>query len=198
MPQPFARIRYGAIKVPLPNVQQLEDYTCGAAAFQAVCCYFGVGPSDPDDYIAALGTNAKDGTKPEDIVKWARNLGLTAEYVVNMTDAELKRHLDAGHPVICSMQAYGQTARRIEQYTAKKGGHYLDLNGHYIVAIGYDDRNFYFEDPSLAGRRGFIPIADFGHRWHDNDSGHKLRLGLVIYADDFDEPAYLRRAVYIP
>jgi uncharacterized protein YvpB len=82
------------------------------------------------------------------------------------------------------MQAYGPTPERVKQYTAKRQGHYLDLDGHFIVAIGYDDQNFYFEDPSLAGRRGFIPIAEFDQRWHEDDSGHKLRLGLVISSPD--------------
>src|SRR6516165_843563 len=118
MCQPFARIRYGAIKIPLPNVQQLQDFTCGAAAFQAVCCYFGVGPSDPDDYVKILKTSAKSGTKPEEIVEWALRFGLRARYVVKMTDEESKTHLDAGRPVICSMQAYGPTPGRIKQYTA--------------------------------------------------------------------------------
>ena len=198
MPQPFARIRDGAIKVPIPNVQQMEEYTCGAAAFQAVCCYFGVGPSDADDYVELLKSDPKNGTKPEQIVNWARKFGLTAECAENMSDAELKAHLDAGRPVICSMQAYGSTPQRIEQYTAKENGHYLDLDGHYIVAIGYDNENFFFEDPSLAGRRGFIPIAEFGARWHEDDSGHKLRLGIVISGPDDDAPAGLHEAVYIP
>jgi predicted double-glycine peptidase len=180
-------------------VQQSTDYTCGAAALQAVCCYFGVGPSDPDDYVRLLKTTAKSGTKPEEITKWATDFGLCAERVENMSDEELKRHLDAGEPVICSMQAYGPDRKRIEEYTAKTSGHYLDKDGHYIVAIGYDDQNFYFEDPSLAGRRGFIPIEEFGRRWHENDSGHKMRLGLVISSpDDIDDPPYLRKAVYIP
>jgi predicted double-glycine peptidase len=198
MSQPFARIRDGAVKVPIPNVQQMEDYTCGAAAFQAVCCYFGVGPSNTDDYVELLKSDPKNGTRPEEIVNWARKFGLMAECAEYMSDAELKAHLDAGRPVICSIQAYGKTPQRIEQYTAKENGHYLDLDGHYIVAIGYDHENFYFEDPSLAGRRGFIPIAEFGARWHEDDSGHKLRLGIVISGPDDDAPAGLREAVYIP
>ncbi len=198
MPQALARIPDGAIKIPIPNVQQMEDYTCGAAAFQAVCCYFGVGPSDADDYVELLKSDPKSGTKPEEIVNWARKFGLTAACVENMSDAELKEHLDAGRPVICSVQAYGKAPWRIEQYTAKEDGHYLDLDGHYIVAIGYDDENYFFEDPSLAGRRGFIPIAEFGNRWHEDDSGHKMRLGIVIAGPADGEPACLREAVYIP
>ncbi len=198
MPIPFARIRFGAIKVPLPNVQQLDDFTCGAAAFQAVCCYFGVGPDDPDEFVKILHTSQKAGTKPEEIISWATNFGLCAEAVVDMSIDDLKRHLDAGQPVICSMQAYGPTSKRRTEYTVRKKGHYLDLDGHYIVAIGYDDKNFYFEDPSLAGRRGFIPIEEFDKRWHEDDSGHKVHLGLVISVDEPEDPAFLRKAKYIP
>jgi uncharacterized protein len=194
----FARIRPGAIKIPVPNVQQMTNYSCGAAAFQAVCCYFGVGPREAGEYVRCLKTNSENGTQPEEIVKWAANYRLNALCKENMTDAELKEHLDAGRPVICSMQAYGETPERIAQYTAQEGGHYLDLDGHYIVAVGYDHENFYFEDPSLAGRRGFIPIAEFGRRWHEDDSGHKLRLGIVIWKSGDECPACLGEAVYIP
>ena len=66
------------------------------------------------------------------------------------------------------------------------------------AAVPYDEKNIYFEDPSVAGRRGFIPIEEFDGRWHENDSGHKAHLGLVISVDEPDNPAYLRRAKYIP
>ena len=180
-------------------MQQFEDFTCGAAAFQAVCSYFGVGPDDPDEFVTILKTNAKTGTKPKEIIQWAKNFGLHAEFVPKMSVDQLNAYFDAGRPVICSMQAYGGTKKRQEQYTAKKDGKYLDLDGHFIVAIGYDDMNFYFEDPSLAGRRGFIPIDEFDGRWHDKEvSGPYVHLGLAIWTDEVNDPAYLRKAMYIP
>jgi predicted double-glycine peptidase len=190
-------VRYGAIKIPLPNVQQLNSYSCGAAAFQAVCCYFGVGPDDPDEFARELKTNPRTGTKPEEIIRWAEKYRLHAEFVPGMSILQLKACLDEGKPVICSMQAYGPTKKRRDQYTAKSPhGPYVDLDGHFIVAIGYDHENIYFEDPSLAGRRGFIPIDEFDGRWHEHEvSGRYVHLGLVIWREG--EPAYLRTANYI-
>ena len=33
------------------------------------------------------------------------------------------------------------------------------VDGNYIVAIGYDENNIYFEDPSILGGVGYIPIG---------------------------------------
>ena len=40
-------------------------------------------------------------------------------------------------------------------------------DGHWLIAIGYDTENFYFEDPSLNNERGFINIKSLDSRWHD-------------------------------
>ena len=39
-----------------------------------------------------------------------------------------------------------------------------------MVAIGYDDKFIYFEDPSILGGVGYIPKAEFLVRWHDYDT----------------------------
>jgi hypothetical protein len=188
-------MRYGAIKIPLPNVQQTTSFSCGAAVFQAVCSYFGVGPETQEDFIKDLRTTRKAGTEPEKIISWAEHWKLKAEFRPGMTVCELKRCIDQGRPVICSMQAWGKAEEYDQKY---HNGHYKDLDGHFIVAIGYDDENFYFEDPVLVGRRGFIPIEEFGVRWHDKEnSGRYVHLGLVVWKDDGEEPTYLRVARYI-
>ena len=40
-------------------------------------------------------------------------------------------------------------------------------DGHYVVAVGLDDRNLYVMDPSVRGSYGFIPRAELLRRWHD-------------------------------
>lgn len=42
-------------------------------------------------------------------------------------------------------------------------------DGHYVVAIGYDEKYIYFEDPSILGGIGYIPKSEFLRRWHDYD-----------------------------
>ena len=50
-----------AIKIALPQVRQLTDYSCGAAAFRAICRYFRVGPKKEKQYINLLNTTYKCG-----------------------------------------------------------------------------------------------------------------------------------------
>jgi hypothetical protein len=66
------------------------------------------------------------------------------------------------------------------------------------VAIGYDDDNVYFMDPSLTGRRGFLSWADLDKRWHENEGTVRdpepyARLGIVI-GPQGHEISYLTRA----
>ena len=41
------------------------------------------------------------------------------------------------------------------------------MNGHYMVVIGIDNQNVYFEDPAILGSRGYITDQEFLDRWHD-------------------------------
>ena len=99
-----------------------------------------------------------------------------------MTLEQLQESLDNGKPVICSIQAYDEhhsAEKRAEIY--KK-----DENGHFVVTIGYDEENVYFMDPSLYGRRGYLPKPEFEQRWHDDegttDKPNPIQhLGLVIW-----------------
>lgn len=168
----YKRIPDGVIKIPVPNVQQTTKFSCGAAVVQAVCCYFGVGPDDQDEYMEKLGTDPDGGTAPADIISFLKDHSLRAKAIKEMSLDDLKAYLESGRPVICAMQAYG-TKRDY-----KRG-----LSGHYIVAIGYDRKHIYFEDPSAQGRRVFLPNAEFEERWHDYDKygNQYTHLGIVVW-----------------
>jgi len=40
-------------------------------------------------------------------------------------------------------------------------------DGHWMVILGMDGKNVYFEDPYILGSRGFIPRQEFEERWHN-------------------------------
>jgi uncharacterized protein len=42
-----------------------------------------------------------------------------------------------------------------------------DYGGHYMMVIGFDDNNVYFEDPYTLGSRGFVSRQKFQERWHN-------------------------------
>jgi len=178
----YREFKPSAIKVPLPDVQQPDEFSCGAAALMSILAYYGTGPEDYDFLKKELGTTQKSGTDYHRIVRYAVGFRLFAEAKPSMNVAQLEKCLDDGKPVICSIQAYAENVpfnKRAEIY--KKAD-----NGHYLVAIGYDDENVYFMDPSLTGRRSFLPKSEFEERWHDNEGttdNPKLisHLGLVIW-----------------
>lgn len=52
---------------------------------------------------------------------------------------------------------------------------------HYVVAIGYDKTNIYFEDPYVL-ERTFLPFDELISRWHGVVIGKKyINQGIAIY-----------------
>jgi predicted double-glycine peptidase len=158
----YTEIPDDAIKIPLASVRQPNDYSCGAAAMMSVCRYYGVGPKKLADLEEALGTNKEIGTYFKNIVAYARQLGLESDWQDQMTVKELKTLIGRGIPVICSIQAYADDQQHYEVPD-------WNQDGHYVVAIGFDDANIYFMDPSITGRRGYLAWSEFKQRWHENE-----------------------------
>lgn len=165
--------------IPVPVVYQSRSYDCGAAALRAVCQFWGVGPDEEDEFIKICGSDPKDGTRPDDIIRVARSFGLKALMKVGMSLDELKKIIDSGRPIICALQAYDEDEDLSD-----------DDSGHYVVAIGYDSDNILFQDPSIKNNlRGRLSYEDFEERWHDIDAdGRRLRrFGIIIWADKSPE-----------
>jgi predicted double-glycine peptidase len=171
-----------AIKIALPEVQQPDEYSCGVASLMAILAYYGTGPENYDDLKKLIGATEKSGTDYHRIARFARGQGLEADTVSAMSLPQLETCLSEGKPVICAIQAYAENIPSIQRAEVYR----KNDNGHYLVAVGFDDNNIYFMDPSLTGRRGFLPKAEFVARWHDNEGTSEqpkpiCHLGLVIY-----------------
>jgi predicted double-glycine peptidase len=193
MIEKYKAIPEGAIRVPLPDTRQGEDYSCGASALQAISGYFGVGPKKEEDYVKALKMDARVGAHPFQIVRAARRYGLRVSEKKGMTVNEVKGCLDRGKPVMLMIQAWrdSETGKSYENEWKK---------GHWVVAIGYDRAGMYFEDPSLAAIRGFISYRELEERWHDTGpmGRHMEHYGLAVWKPRMLRPAYLTRARRIP
>jgi predicted double-glycine peptidase len=157
----------------LPDVRQSTVYSCGASAMQAVLMHYGQELRE-DELMEVLATSSECGTTPGAMLALARNLGYQAELKENMSLADLEAAIATEIPVIVAVQAWRETAEPPWE-------HRWD-DGHYLVVIGLDTNNVYFEDPSLLGSRGVIPRAEFLRRWHDMESdGRRYHgLGLLI------------------
>ena len=63
----------------MPDTRQSTEYSCGAAALQAVLGYWGRDIGE-EDLMELLNTDPDSGTYPDDIIRVAHQMGLEAEY----------------------------------------------------------------------------------------------------------------------
>jgi predicted double-glycine peptidase len=163
----------------MPDTRQSTEYSCGAAAMQAVLGYYGRDIGE-EDIREMLNTNEESGTYPDDIIRVAGALGLQAEYKENMTMADLESYVAQGIPVIVDCQAW----RSVSQYNESWADTWY--NGHWLVVIGIDENNVTLEDPYILGDRGFMPREEFEARWHnvrgldETDTGKQIHMGVAI------------------
>jgi predicted double-glycine peptidase len=149
----------------IPDVRQSTGYTCGVSALQAVLAYWGI--SEREDRLAVrLRSTPENGTHPLDILRVAREFGLTAELREGLALADLEASLGSGTTVIVDLQAWRE--RTDAPWTETWD------DGHYMVLLAMDAEALYFEDPSLLGARGVIPRAEFVDRWHDYEGDAPL------------------------
>ena len=163
----------------MPDTRQSTEYSCGAAAMQAVLGYWGRDIGE-EDVREMLNTNEVSGTYPDDIIRVAKALGLQAEYKENMSMADLENYVAEGIPVIVDCQAW----RSVSQYNESWANTWN--NGHWLVVIGIDENNVTMEDPYILGDRGFMSREEFLARWHnvrgldETDTGKQIHMGIAI------------------
>jgi len=159
-------------ELPLPDVRQATNYTCGVAALQAVLAYYGIETRE-DSLGRELGADPDKGVNPPAIVRVARARGLTAELREGMTLREVAALVRAGSPVLVALQAWADQPR----------SSYRDDwdDGHYAVIIAVERDLVVFEDPSVLGSRAVLTRREFEDRWHDTDGTHRyLRMGIAF------------------
>ena len=131
----------GAIKVPLPTIEQPDDYSFGAAALMSICSFYGVGPKKIEGLKRRLHTDPIQGTNCSQMIRYAESRGLEVRWKTGMTTEELDEHLRQARPVICSIQAYSDDPAAYNDTRRNS-------NRHYVVAIGFDQDNYYVMAPS--------------------------------------------------
>lgn len=164
------------IFINLPKSRQQTSYSCGAVCLRSIAKYYDKDLEDEKDFIELCNSGKIKGTHPEDLVKAAIKLGLHAEMKEKMSLKDLFSLVKNKIPVIVAIQAWG-----------KKNQYNKLQDGHYVITIGFDDNNVYFEDPSSDKVRRHIPIEEFYKRWVDQESyvdfPIKERLGVAIYSE---------------
>jgi len=169
-----------------PETRQSYDYSCGPGAVQAVMAYYGKDFRE-SELIDLLQTDKDEGTLVKDIVKFFNSQGLSAVVKENMTTSELFSYIDKSIPVIVLIQAWGNETDFVNNYKNTWN------DGHFVVAIGYTNKDVLFSDPALFNT-GYIPIPEFSDRWHDYDEGETKtnHLGIAVFGQ---EAKFVRKEV---
>jgi predicted double-glycine peptidase len=167
----------------VPLTRQATDYTCGVGVLQSVLMYYGDEYRE-DELAKALKSDPNEGTGYHNIAEYSKSLGYKATILKDMTIDQLKKLIDNKKPVMVLLQAWPD----------KPVDYSKDWDdGHYSIAIGYDDKKIYFMDPSTLGYYTFIPTEQFLTRWHDTDGTERLtHFGLIV---EKASPKYNRNEV---
>lgn len=154
-----------------PVLHQTYGYDCGAKALQAVFAYFGLEFSE-EVLIKEAKTSKKEGTTINNIEKTAERHGFNIDSRA-MAIKDIKKYIDQKIPVILLLQAWINNPKVNWEQEWQ--------NGHYVVAVGYDQEKIYFEDPA-AFNRTFLSYAELEKRWHDIVKGKKyIHWGIALY-----------------
>ena len=154
------------------DLRQIYNFDCGVTALQQVLIYYGIEKRE-DELINMLDTKKtsieEHGTKMSKMVEVAKYFGLEAEIIKNSSIKEIKKLIDNKIPPIILMQAWRDYSE--DNLNWKKD--YKD--GHYVIAIGYNDTCLFFEDPSSVVRT-YLTFEEFENRWHDMDDDNKTKI----------------------
>lgn len=138
-----------------PDSRQGTPDMCGVAATQAVLYYYGQSMIQ-SSLAEELKMDPAIGVEPDQIVRFFKDNGFKVVFGP-MTIEDVQNYIDHGIPVIMLAQAWA--AEYPVDYTG------VSEEGHYIVAMGYDDNKIIFDDPALMDNRGYINKDELMTRW---------------------------------
>ncbi len=146
--------------IDFPNFRQTFYYDCGASAMHSVMAYYGMDISEKD-MIRLVETHGKTGTSFFGLINVAKKVGLKYKcYWSGLTISDLKRYIDKKIPVVLQIQAWPEKREK----DLKKSW----TDGHFVVAMGYDNKRIYFNDPSTI-LIAYLTYRELEERWHDID-----------------------------
>jgi len=148
--------------IDFPELRQIYNYDCGACAVSCVLAYCGL--DIREEWIAKLAETTPDGTSMAGIVKVFNYFGLPTYVGEKRNIKQLCHAIDCGFPTIIALQAY-----RSVNVDWKDDWE----DGHYVVAIGYNNSRIYFEDPS-SYKRTWLSHEELMDRWHDIEGDKKI------------------------
>jgi len=156
-----------------PSFKQTFKYDCGAKVTEAVLDYYGIDMLE-SEIMKLEGTNCKKGTDIEGVLNVLKQHGLDCK-CEKMSVEKVKEFIDLGVPVIMVVQAW--TVKKTVDWEKDWS------DGHYVIAIGYDESKFYFEDPYII-LRTFLSFDELNERWHfldGPDGSRHFNIGIAVF-----------------
>ncbi|MDD5099131.1 MAG: C39 family peptidase [Candidatus Colwellbacteria bacterium] len=172
--------------IKFPQVRQAYEYDCGAEVARGVLAFHGKDIKE-ETLLKLAKTDTKTGTLVDNLVKILKKYGIGyKEKTFSVPD--LKKTLDKGHPVILLIQAW--PGRKITDW--KKNW----KSGHYVAAIGYDNKKIYFADPYSAFRT-YLTYDELESRWRHRDPRGREYVNFGIEIARPKKPYDFDRAVHM-
>jgi predicted double-glycine peptidase len=159
-----AEPRLPADYLRVPLMPQATNYSCGAAALNALLHYWRVYDGNESSLYPLLRTTPEDGTHPDRLVAGARHHGLKAELREGLGLPDLEEALRRRETAILDIQAWQENDPTPDDWTDNWE------DGHYVVLVGLDKDYLYVMDPSTHLSYGYIPRAELPGRWHDYET----------------------------
>jgi ABC-type bacteriocin/lantibiotic exporter with double-glycine peptidase domain len=148
--------------IEYPETRQTFNFDCGANALVSALVFAGI--EEREDRVALLAGTTKSGTNTRGVLRVLRYHGLPLKAGKRMTPSDLRLAVDEGFPTLLTLQAYRESNRPYRT---------LWDDGHWVVAIGYDQDRIFFEDPSSFCRT-WLADEELRQRWHDVDRGRRI------------------------
>lgn len=171
--------------IKFPSLRQAYRWDCGANAMQSILAYYGI--DIREQIVMQLTKTTKGGTPISGMKKVVKKYGLRFKEGKMAID-DIEKYLDKKIPVILAIQAYPK----------KKNVDWEKdwIDGHYVIAIGYDSKKLYFEDPASISRT-YLTYGEFKKRWHDVDTNGKkyINWGMAVFGEkakyDLSKPIHM-------
>ena len=154
-----------------PSTRQTNSSNCGPSVVKSILLYYGIDVNE-DTLAEEMGTS-DNGTSPNDIVKAFISRGLKVKKG-KMTIDKISKFITEKIPIILCIQAWSKNDINYSK-TFK--------HGHYVVAIGADDKKVYFNDPSIKKDLAYLDHDELMNRWHDVDKNgiRYINFGIAVY-----------------